>query len=672
MKPLISVVMPTFNRQNYIVEAIESILNQTYDNFEFIIIDDCSKDNTYEIVLEYTKLDKRIKTLRNDKNMGIVYTLNRGLEQAKGKYIARMDDDDISLAQRFEKQIEFMEENKDIAILGSYVEIFDDNDKIYFPLMTESEPEILALIMNFGNPMGHSNIMMRKSFLDNFKLSYKQDYKDAEDYYLWTEILEKGGKIANIPEILVRYRSHANKISFVYHKHQQELVSKIINKQLTRFFNLEELKKIKLPFDCRMTNINNLYSFVTQMQKRDKAKIYSMQTYEKIISKYCGFKDTLNIVFIADIEDLQHLCASIASILLNSTELDGFCFYILNQNLDKKDKNLLENLKKLKEFKLEFIKVSEEILSLEQKELLFLEAFKLDVKRFIYIELGSIVQDSLNLFYHSEFKEKLVLACEEIKATSKTLNINLGHKKGFDTSVMLFNNTKIKQENILEKLLFEARILSLKKLLNLTNLLNINFKNEWLEISLRFNVSEAIYGENEASNKQDLHFAKNYAIVITYQTKPWHRACRHILWQKYWDYIKLTPFKKQYYTIYQQELKCSILGLYGAKERMIKQLSYRLGSELLSTKKQPLKVIILPFTLIKIALTHRKEQQIYKTLVAIEPKFKFKPLEDYLDFNEALKVKSRLSYQLGQAMLKHPLTFIFKVKGIYKEWKNKK
>ncbi|EAJ7443814.1 glycosyltransferase family 2 protein, partial [Campylobacter jejuni] len=100
--------MPCYNRQEYIVDAIESILNQTYSNFEFIIIDDCSTDNTYEIVKKYAENDKRIIVLKNEKNQGIVYALNRGFSIAKGKYIARMDDDDISLPNRLEKQVEYM------------------------------------------------------------------------------------------------------------------------------------------------------------------------------------------------------------------------------------------------------------------------------------------------------------------------------------------------------------------------------------------------------------------------------------------------------------------------------------------------------------------------------------------------------------------------------------
>lgn len=663
MKPLISVIMPCFNRQNYIVQAIESILNQTYVEFEFIIIDDCSKDNTFEIVQKYAEVDKRIKALRNDKNMGIVYTLNRGLKEAKGKYITRMDDDDISLPQRFEKQVEFMEKNEDIVVCGSYVEVFDDNDKIYFPLMRESEPEILALMMNFGNPMGHSNIILRKDFLDAHRLSYEQDYKDAEDYYLWTQILVKGGKIANVPEILVKYRSHGGKISFIYHKHQQELCLKIIDQGLGRFFSEQELHEMKLPFDCRVTNIKKLYEILNTMQERDVTGIYSAQTYETIIAKYCGTKEKMHVAFEADKKDLQPLCVSMASILINSTSLDDFCFYILNTDLNEYDKRILEGLKKIKEFELVLIQV---------ENLNFLNFFKLDLKRFIYIETGSVIKDSLNIFYKSDFKDKTLIACKEIdNETYLNLKQKLGLKESFNASVMLIHQQRVKQEKILEKLVFNTEILKLKGIYNTQNLLNLTCKNKWLEASLRLNVNEAIFkGNNQAENLQQLHFAKDHPIVITYtHSKPYDRNCKHKLWQEYWDYVKLTPFKKDYYTTYQEELKCVTLNLYGAKERITQQLSYKLGSELLSVKKQTLRVFILPYSLIKIGLQHKKEQKINQILIKIEPKFKPLPLDQYLDYDEALKVKNHLAFKLGQSLIKHPLTFVFRVKGICKEWK---
>lgn len=125
--PEVSVIMGVFNSAKKVGVAIESILNQTFTDFEFIICDDASTDNTYETIKEYAGKDKRIKLLKNEKNLGLAGTLNICLESARGKYIARMDDDDFSHPQRFEKQIKFLDENPEYAIVGTSKNYFDEN-----------------------------------------------------------------------------------------------------------------------------------------------------------------------------------------------------------------------------------------------------------------------------------------------------------------------------------------------------------------------------------------------------------------------------------------------------------------------------------------------------------------------------------------------------------------
>ncbi|EMQ5464458.1 glycosyltransferase family 2 protein, partial [Campylobacter coli] len=146
-KPLVTVIMPAFNRENYISFAIESILNQDYLNFEFIIIDDCSTDATYNIIQEYAKRDQRIIVLRNKKNKGIVYSLNRCLERSRGKYIARMDDDDISLPERIEKQVNVMEKDISIVVAGTYFKPMDENLEFFGNWVNVCKHEMIKLKM---------------------------------------------------------------------------------------------------------------------------------------------------------------------------------------------------------------------------------------------------------------------------------------------------------------------------------------------------------------------------------------------------------------------------------------------------------------------------------------------------------------------------------------------
>ena len=131
--PLVSVIMSVYNGEKYLVQAIDSILNQTYQNFEFIIIDDCSTDNSSHILQEYAQKDSRIKIIKKEKNIGIkgfIKNLNLGISIAKGKYIARMDADDISLPERFQKQVDFLENNPEITLVGAQLNLINEQNKI--------------------------------------------------------------------------------------------------------------------------------------------------------------------------------------------------------------------------------------------------------------------------------------------------------------------------------------------------------------------------------------------------------------------------------------------------------------------------------------------------------------------------------------------------------------
>ncbi len=199
---MISVIMPTYNDEKYICEAIDSILNQTYTNFEFIIINDGSTDKTEEIILSYD--DSRIVYVKNEENLQIVKTLNKGIDLAKGKYIARMDADDISVSERFEKQLLFMKKNPEIDICGTWMQILDQADSIWkYPKYHE---EIKAQLL-FNTPVAHATSMMKRSFFDN--LSYSVFSDKAEDYHLWSEAINSK-KFENITEVLYLYRWHPN------------------------------------------------------------------------------------------------------------------------------------------------------------------------------------------------------------------------------------------------------------------------------------------------------------------------------------------------------------------------------------------------------------------------------------------------------------------------------
>lgn len=204
--PIISVVMSVYNGEKYLSEAIESILNQTYKDFEFIIINDGSSDNSLEIIKKYQNQDERIVLISRE-NKGLVASLNEGIEKAKGKYIARMDADDICLSTRFEEQIEYMEKNK-LDLSGSWIETFDEKNilNVWKYPETHSDIEFRSFFMcSFAHP----SVMIKKIVFD--KLKYENE--TAEDYRLWCDILADGYKVGNIQKVLLKYRLHNNQLT---------------------------------------------------------------------------------------------------------------------------------------------------------------------------------------------------------------------------------------------------------------------------------------------------------------------------------------------------------------------------------------------------------------------------------------------------------------------------
>uniref|UniRef100_A9AAL8 Glycosyl transferase family 2 n=1 Tax=Methanococcus maripaludis (strain C6 / ATCC BAA-1332) TaxID=444158 RepID=A9AAL8_METM6 len=204
--PLVSVIMPNYNNEKYLAEAIESILNQTYEHFEFIIIDDCSTDNSWHIIQNYAKKDNRIKMFRNEVNLKIVKTRNKGFElmSPHSKYIAIFDSDDVSMPERLEKQINFSEKNVDYGLIGSHTLIIDENSKIIGYRKYETDLKKIIKNMVKKNQFAQPSVMIRKSVLDDVGY-YDEKYTRCQDYDLWFRIA-KSFKIENLDEFLIKYR----------------------------------------------------------------------------------------------------------------------------------------------------------------------------------------------------------------------------------------------------------------------------------------------------------------------------------------------------------------------------------------------------------------------------------------------------------------------------------
>jgi len=253
-EPLVSVLMPVFNGERYLRQAVDSILAQTFSDFEFIIIDDGSTDETASILDEYN--DLRIKLMNNSQNRGISYSLNRGISSALGEYIARMDCDDISCPDRLMVQVQFLDENIDIDVVGSWIEIIDENSQptrkvIQYPCSALG----LRWVTLFGCYFAHPAVMARRGFFERVG-NYNETMKSLVDYELWTRS-NLDSRFSNIRGVLLKYRVHESSLSAARKGLQDELGCRISQKYASQYLGrdipLESFQLFQTP--CRTQSV---------------------------------------------------------------------------------------------------------------------------------------------------------------------------------------------------------------------------------------------------------------------------------------------------------------------------------------------------------------------------------------------------------------------------------
>ena len=239
--------MPTYNTPHKMLEqAINSILAQTYKDFEFIIIDDCSTDNAYEYLTSIS--DKRIKVIKNEKNIGITASLNVGLRAARGKYIARMDSDDIALPERFEKQLAFMEKNNDVIVCGTWYDMFGSKTGTVKRIVPPRQ--YLECYNLFGNVFGlcHPSAFFRADMLRKNNIEYDENLPTAQDYGMWSNCV-KYGEIANVGEVLMKYRIHNSQVSVSKRQLQIECAMRVQKKLLSDLLGEVDEHTLKKHYD---------------------------------------------------------------------------------------------------------------------------------------------------------------------------------------------------------------------------------------------------------------------------------------------------------------------------------------------------------------------------------------------------------------------------------------
>ena len=202
--------MSVYNDAKYLKEAIESILNQTFKDFEFIIIDDGSTDKSSKILDDYVKKDKRIKAI-HQKNIGLTKSLNKALKLAQGRYIARMDANDVAYKSRFKTQVKFLQKHPKIGLVGNYVDVIDEKGKTMGQLIYPTSDKKIKKELIKKNPFCHPTVMFKKEVTEKTG-AYNEDFSVAQDYDFWIRI-SRYYQTANLPEVLGAWRTRRESIT---------------------------------------------------------------------------------------------------------------------------------------------------------------------------------------------------------------------------------------------------------------------------------------------------------------------------------------------------------------------------------------------------------------------------------------------------------------------------
>ncbi|RSK40700.1 glycosyltransferase family 2 protein [Mangrovimonas spongiae] len=206
--PELTVIMPVYNGEKYLEEAIDSVLHQTYTNFTLLVLNDNSTDSTPAILKKYQEQDHRVHVISKNENQGPANLRNEGIKLAETEFIALLDADDIALPTRFEKQIDFLKSNPDVGVCGTWFTVFGDKKEKILKHAVDHEALKIQFLSSCG--IGNPTVMFRKSVLGD--LQFEHQYVPAEDYGLWSQLIAKT-KFHNIPESLLRYRWHPGNIS---------------------------------------------------------------------------------------------------------------------------------------------------------------------------------------------------------------------------------------------------------------------------------------------------------------------------------------------------------------------------------------------------------------------------------------------------------------------------
>ena len=243
----VTILLPAYNAALYLRDSLDSIMRQAFKDFDVLLIDDGSMDDTSKIAIEYSNIDRRIKYYKNEKNIGLIKTRNKGLSLAKGEYIVRMDADDIMFDDRLYKQVKYMDSNPECFVCGGQMEYIGGLTGMA-PILPQKYEDLLYLSL-INCPLYHPTTIIRNSAIKQFGLKYNDSYKHAEDYKFWSDIIfSHPNSIANIKDVVLFYRISNNQITAKY-SDEQDLISKIVRR--------ENVQHVLVPYGIKLPEVVN-------------------------------------------------------------------------------------------------------------------------------------------------------------------------------------------------------------------------------------------------------------------------------------------------------------------------------------------------------------------------------------------------------------------------------
>jgi glycosyltransferase involved in cell wall biosynthesis len=307
---MLSVIMPVYNSGLYLKEAISSILNQTFKDFELLIINDGSTDNSDEIIQEFLKYESRIKYISRKNNKKIVFTLNEGLSLAKGKFIARMDADDIAHPERFYKQIDYLSKNTEISVLGTGFTPFSNNENNKKAIIFNYPPIFMAYKLISNTFLCHPTVMIKKNVLAGG--GYVDN--EAEDFELFSRLSRKF-KCTILPESLLQYREHNTNRTIEFKEDINKCVKNTFEANYQ--FYSENLLFIERYYDFHVNLKGNIFFFpiyiylsMTFFNKIRFNYNVSLYAYEFWYSIYCFYKELFNRIISRFVSGIKNVLKS--------------------------------------------------------------------------------------------------------------------------------------------------------------------------------------------------------------------------------------------------------------------------------------------------------------------------------------------------------------------------